>query len=110
MWRGWLPIGPDALLRDAYGPIPEASAFQHGAGGSAIPEIVHGWQWSGTFGRWSALVTFVDGWRGFTHPLPLHRHTLLNDELPFESDNGSSPKPQRVRAGEDVLAVRRRAS
>ena len=62
------PVGADDVMKRAYGPIPEASEFQHG-GGRATPEQVHGWQWSNDFGRWSALVTFADGWHGFTYPV-----------------------------------------
>jgi len=48
--------------------IPEAELFQCGTGSYAAPVEVHGWQWSTTFGRWSALCTFADGWHGFTYP------------------------------------------
>lgn len=50
--------------------IPEdVELFQH-RNGYAKPETVHGWEWSYTFGKWSALVTFADGWNGFTYPRP----------------------------------------
>lgn len=32
------------------------------------PVAFHGWNWSTTFQRWGALVTFADGWHGFTYP------------------------------------------
>ena len=67
------PVGADDLMKRAYGPIPEAAEFQHGSGRKATPETVHGWQWSTTFGRWTALVTFPDGWHGFTYPSPTQR-------------------------------------
>lgn len=52
-----------------YPDIPEASEFQHGYG-YETPAEVHGWEWSTTFGTWSALVTFKDGWHGYTYPKP----------------------------------------
>lgn len=63
------PVGADELMRNAYGPIPDCAEFQVGNGfGYAVPATVHGWAWSYTFGRWSALVTFADGWHGYTYP------------------------------------------
>lgn len=58
--------------RDAlsHPPIPEATMFQN-AYAYEEPVQVHGWQWSYTFNRWSALVTFKDGWHGFTYPKPV---------------------------------------
>ena len=47
--------------------IPEADLFYHNWGYEK-PVVVYGWQWSTTFGRWSALVTFSDGWHGYTYP------------------------------------------
>lgn len=71
--------GPDGIAVDAQGyrcpgypPIPNlrpGAAFQHGGhGGAAVPLRVHGWAWSTTFGRWSALVDFHD-WHGYTYPV-----------------------------------------
>ncbi len=59
----------DAIMREAYGKIPVAvdGKFQHNYGAD-VPLAVYGWQWSQSFGRWSALVLFEDGWRGFTYP------------------------------------------
>jgi hypothetical protein len=75
------PLGSDDILRQAYGPIPEATKFQHGRGyGYEEPAEVHGWQWSNDFGRWSALVTFADGWHGFTYPSPLFAHKVDAEE------------------------------
>jgi hypothetical protein len=52
----------------AYPAIPtEATEFQSNYG-YEVPVAVHDWQWSVTFGRWSALVTFKDGWHGWTYP------------------------------------------
>lgn len=51
-----------------YPDIPDAAEFQNQGYGYETPAVVHGWQWSDTFGRWSALVTFANGWRGFTWP------------------------------------------
>jgi hypothetical protein len=65
------PEGADTVLRENCGPIPDAKRFQSGTGyGFEKPTSIHGWQWSPTFGRWSALVTFADGWNGFTWPEP----------------------------------------
>lgn len=65
------PETADAIMREAYGPIPNAERFQSGTGyGYEKPTHVHGWQWSTTFNRWSALVTFENGWHGFTWPDP----------------------------------------
>ena len=52
----------------SYPPIPEAELFQGINYAYEKPIAIHGWQWSTTFGRWSALVTFSDGWYGFTYP------------------------------------------
>lgn len=57
-------------MKRAYGRIPEATEFQHISGCRVVPEVIHGWHWSVTFGRWTALVTFADGWHGFTFPQP----------------------------------------
>ena len=51
----------------SYPEIPDAELFQ-ARYGYEKPAIVHGWQWSTTFNRWSALVTMADGWHGFTYP------------------------------------------
>lgn len=50
-----------------YPDIPDATEFQYRYGFQK-PQTVHGWEWSTTFGRWSALVTFQNGWHGFTYP------------------------------------------
>lgn len=34
-----------------------------------VPAEIHHWAWSTTFCRWTALVTFKDGWRGYTTPV-----------------------------------------
>ena len=63
------PVGADSFLRSSYGPIPDAIEFQHHSGYHyEKPVTIAGWEWSVTFGRWRALVTFADGWRGFTWP------------------------------------------
>lgn len=61
------PLGADSVMRQAWGKIPDASEFQHGLRYEA-PADVHGWAWSNTFRRWSAYVTFADGWEGYTYP------------------------------------------
>jgi hypothetical protein len=69
------PVPSDAYLRESYGKIPDAELFQKGSGyGYDKPTEVHGWQWSTTFNRWSALVTFKDGWHGYTYPAPWRKH------------------------------------
>lgn len=63
------PIGADKLMREGYGPIPDAKTFQHHSSyRNEVPIEVHGWEWSTTFGCWRALVTFKDGWKGITSP------------------------------------------
>ncbi len=62
------PIGSDALMREAYGRIPDAKRFQTPRDGWQEPVTLHGWNWSDTFHRWGALVTFADGWHGWTWP------------------------------------------
>jgi hypothetical protein len=67
----------DAITHQAYGKIPDASEFWHNYG-YEVPETVHGWEWSTTFNKWSALVTFSDGWHGYTYPriaLPVEQST-----------------------------------
>lgn len=65
------PEGADSHLRASYGPIPDCERFQAGSSyGYEKPAAIHGWQWSETFRRWSALVTFHGGWRGYTWPEP----------------------------------------
>lgn len=54
----------------SYPPIPNAIEFQTATYGYEKPKIIHGWSWSTTFNKWGALVTFSDGWRGFTWPKP----------------------------------------
>lgn len=63
------PVGADATLRNACGQIPDAEHFQHNLDlRYEKPVTVFGWQWSVTFGRWSALVEFSNGWKGYTWP------------------------------------------
>lgn len=52
----------------SYPAKPEsAELYQHNRGYEKPVELGE-WQWSTTFGRWSRLVTFVDGWKGFSYP------------------------------------------
>lgn len=46
---------------------PSAELYQHNYGYEK-PIALDRWEWSVTFGRWSRLVTFADGWHGFTYP------------------------------------------
>ena len=65
------PIGSDKVMRDFYGPIPNSTRFQsNDSYRYEKPLQIHGWQWSTTFNRWSALVEFENGWTGFTWPEP----------------------------------------
>jgi hypothetical protein len=51
-----------------YPPKPEsATEYQHNYG-YETPTALGEWQWSTTFGRWGRIVTFADGWNGFTYP------------------------------------------
>lgn len=51
-----------------YPAIPTyATLFQHNYGWEE-PTAIGQWQWTTTFGRWSALCTFKDGWHGYTYP------------------------------------------
>lgn len=86
------PIGADEIMKQAYGVIPEAIEFQHG-GGRGTPERVHGWQWSSDFSCWSALVTFADGWHGFTYPVPEQQRTTPQHAL--ASTSSTSPRDFR---------------
>lgn len=62
-----------ARTEHSYPPIPEGcTLFQNGYG-YEVPTSVEGWQWTTTFGKWSALVTFKDGWHGFTYPRYDHK-------------------------------------
>lgn len=74
------PIGADKYHRDQRGPIPNAEVFvaPHGVD---KPLKVHGWQWSTDFNKWSARVTFSNGWTGVTYPT---HHTL--DDLERAGD------------------------
>ena len=72
-----------------YGPIPAAERFYEGSGyGYKVPTEVHGWQWSSTFWRWSALVTFDNGWRGFTWPEPEAMSALRAERQSEATDAG----------------------
>lgn len=59
----------NGLINKNYPPIPRAELFLNARKyGYEKPVTIHEWQWSITFNCWSALVTFEDGWRGFTYP------------------------------------------
>lgn len=87
------PVGADQLMKDGYGKIPDAEMFQHHRTfGYEVPAEVHGWEWSTTFNRWRALVTFKDGWKGVTSPAPWPRHhndcPVCKTKLSRHSPNG----------------------
>lgn len=63
----------DRLFREAYGAdwgkSRNATEFWNGIKyRDEKPVEFHGWEWSEDFKRWGALVTFADGWRGYTWP------------------------------------------
>jgi hypothetical protein len=64
----WNAVAEVREGRNEWGSIPDAKRFQHAMAGYEKPTEIHGWEFSVTFGRWSALATFADGWRGFTFP------------------------------------------
>jgi hypothetical protein len=47
---------------------PKARVFQHNYG-FAVPVVIHSWDWNATFNKWTALVTFADGWHGWSFPV-----------------------------------------
>jgi hypothetical protein len=71
--------GADSVSRSAYGPIPNSTYFWTGWTYEE-PSIVHGWTFSQTFGVWEALVTFTDGWHGWTAPRPIGPLGLEDDD------------------------------
>jgi hypothetical protein len=61
------PIGQVGKIEnDSYPDIPLVTIFQ---GSQYTPRTIHGWQFSETFKRWSALVTHQNGWHGFDWPV-----------------------------------------
>ena len=52
---------------NAYPPKPEAELYQHHYGYEK-PVWLGDWSWSCDFNRWSRLVTFADGWHGYSYP------------------------------------------
>lgn len=101
------PVGADKLLRDAYGQIPEAELFQHPHMAPQKPTQLVGWDWSVTFGRWSALVEFADGWQGFTYPfvpaIYIEREALDRHGLSGEFFVTQEAKPVIDAIGVDVV-------
>jgi hypothetical protein len=65
------PEGSDDLSQAVYGKIPVSDKFLNGLTAER-PVAVWGWEWSTTFQRWTALVTFRSGWTGFTYPVSNH--------------------------------------
>lgn len=63
----------DRLFADAYGKSwaesRHATEFLYRYGYRKVAEIHH-WEWSDTFGRWGAVVSFDDGARLYTWPKP----------------------------------------
>lgn len=61
-----------------YPPKPEhTEEYLNDHYGYEKPTELGEWQWSITFGRWSRLVTFANGWRGYTYPK--HEIQVEND-------------------------------
>jgi len=57
------PVGSDTPQRESWGKIPENNGGEFlvpvGAiGAYGVPDAVLGWNWSATFGRWSALIVW----------------------------------------------------
>lgn len=71
------------LLNKNYPPIPLATKFQDNEGyGYREASEIHGWQWSETFGRWGAVVSFPNGWRGLSWPeISLERRNRLSCKI-----------------------------
>jgi hypothetical protein len=64
----WTIPAPIKSEQNTMPPMPPAGMeFQKGYG-AEIPAAFHRWEWNCTFGRWSGLVTFADGWHGFSYP------------------------------------------
>lgn len=56
-------------MQTSYPPIPvDAALFLTKRYSYEKPTIIHKWDWSTTFGCWSALVTFADGEYTWTYP------------------------------------------
>lgn len=55
-------------LARSYPPRPESAVNYSRGYGMEKPVELGAWSWSATFGRWGRLVTFADGWHGFTYP------------------------------------------
>lgn len=112
------PVGADDLMKAAYGKIPDCNRFQnHQTGGFEVATEVHGWQWSITFRRWSALVTLADGWHGFSFPEKATEP--MSDDEAFQliekevrlTNNGKlllANLPFTLRAAVDALVGQRR--
>lgn len=56
------------LAQYSYPPRPECAKLYQSATGYAVPVELGAWSWSSTFGRWGRIVTFADGWHGYTYP------------------------------------------
>ena len=54
---------------NSYPPKPEQATLYYHHYGYEIPVALGAWEWSVDFGRWGRIVTFADGWHGYTFPL-----------------------------------------
>lgn len=71
--------GVPTCQTNAYPPPPEGvKLFQHHYGWRK-PIQIHQWGWSNDFNRWRALVTFADGWYGWTYPVLVGTGDGFND-------------------------------
>jgi len=63
------PVDSDRVMREGWGPIPEAvnGEFLDMKGGYSVPDKVLGWSYSYTFNRWGAAVE-SHGVRCYTWP------------------------------------------
>lgn len=80
-------------MLEAYGPIPGTKVFQRSYMFEK-PKEIHGWDWSHTFRRWGALVTFKDGVTLFTWPIDPEHAYMRKQELAEKAgftivDNGT---------------------
>jgi hypothetical protein len=61
-----MPI-PEPKPLAAYPPKPESAILYQHRHDWERPTVLGEWAWSVDFGRWSRLVTFKDGWHGYSY-------------------------------------------
>jgi hypothetical protein len=62
VWQEW---GEGEMT--TYPDKPKSELYYHNYGYEK-PVALGKWDWSTTFNRWGRIVTFSDGWHGFTYP------------------------------------------